>query len=62
MTAPHLNPWDAPPETSCVLDMADRGGMTLAQVAAVLNCTRERIRQVEFVALEKLHKRCKDAE
>lgn len=62
VTAPHLNPWDVPPELSCVLDMADRGGMTLEQVAEVLNCTRERIRQVEFAALEKLHKRCKDAE
>jgi hypothetical protein len=50
VTAPHRNLWDVPPDESCVLDLADRGGMTLEQVAIVLNCTRERVRQVEFAA------------
>lgn len=56
VTCPHRNPWDVPPEESCELDIADRGGMTLEGVAHVLNCTRERIRQVEFAALAKVRK------
>jgi hypothetical protein len=39
---------------SCVLDLADRGGLTLESVGAMLDITRERIRQVEASALEKL--------
>jgi hypothetical protein len=41
------------PET-CVLDIADKGGLTLEEVGDVLNLTRERIRQVEIVAIAKL--------
>lgn len=41
------------PET-CALDVADRGGLTLEETGDVMNLTRERIRQVEIVALEKL--------
>lgn len=36
------------PET-CVLDCADRGGMSLLDVGNVLGITRERVRQLEFV-------------
>lgn len=43
------------PET-CALDLADRGGMTLEEVGDVLECTRERIRQIEAKALKKLAK------
>ena len=32
---------------SCALDIADRGGTTLEEVGAIMNLTRERIRQVE---------------
>jgi hypothetical protein len=32
---------------TCSLDVADRGGITLEEVGAILNLTRERIRQVE---------------
>lgn len=32
---------------SCALDVADRGGVTLETVAAILNLTRERVRQIE---------------
>jgi len=39
---------------SCVLDIADRGAETLEQAATVMNVTRERIRQIEVVALAKL--------
>jgi DNA-directed RNA polymerase specialized sigma24 family protein len=39
---------------SCSLDVADRGGITLEEVGAILNLTRERIRQVEVRGLEKI--------
>lgn len=39
---------------TCALDEADRGGMTLEDVADALNLTRERIRQIETKALRKL--------
>ncbi len=39
---------------SCALDLAERGGMTLQEVAEVLGVTRERIRQLESKALRKL--------
>lgn len=38
---------------SCSLDVADRGGIVLEQVASHLNLTRERIRQLELRALLK---------
>lgn len=44
---------DALPDT-CALDVADRGGMTLEEVGARLGITRERARQVEQAALEKV--------
>jgi hypothetical protein len=41
------------PET-CSLDVADRGGETLEEIARMLGLTRERIRQIEVDALERL--------
>jgi hypothetical protein len=41
---------------TCSLDIADRYGMTLDAVGQVMNITRERVRQIEQVALEKLRK------
>ncbi|MGI6393226.1 MAG: sigma factor-like helix-turn-helix DNA-binding protein [bacterium] len=39
---------------TCALDVADKGGVTLEEVGAIMNLTRERIRQVEMKALQKL--------
>jgi hypothetical protein len=41
------------PET-CALDVAERGGATLEEVAELLGITRERARQIEVEALAKL--------
>ena len=49
---PDLEPWEMP--ESCALDVADLGGVTLEVVGALLNVTRERIRQLEVKALAKL--------
>lgn len=45
--------FDEMPET-CSLDVAERGGQTLEDVGQILNITRERIRQIEKIALDKL--------
>jgi hypothetical protein len=37
---------------TCSLDVADRGGITLEELGAVTNLTRERIRQLEDAALD----------
>lgn len=52
MNFPDLDLWEM--GESCALDVADRGGTTLEDVGAIMNLTRERIRQVEVRALAKL--------
>lgn len=49
---PDIEPADM--TDSCVLDIADRGGMTLEEVGAAINLTRERVRQLEVSALSKV--------
>ncbi len=49
---PDLEVWDM--TETCALDVADRGGTTLEEVGAIMNLTRERIRQVEVKGLAKL--------
>ena len=49
---PHLDVWEM--AETCSLDVADRGGITLEEVGAILNLTRERIRQVEVRGLYKI--------
>lgn len=44
---------EAMPET-CALRVADRGGVTLEEIGAIMNLTRERIRQIESSALARL--------
>jgi hypothetical protein len=41
-------------EHTCALDVAEKGGITLEEVGAIMNLTRERIRQVETRGLVKL--------
>ena len=49
---PHLDVWEM--LHSCALDVAELGGLTLEDVGRIMNLTRERIRQVEVVGIEKL--------
>lgn len=49
---PHLEVWEM--TETCSLDVADRGGITLEEVGAILNLSRERIRQVEVRGLAKI--------
>ena len=55
---PHLEVWEMP--ETCSLDVADRGGITLEEVGAILNLTRERIRQVEVRGLGKIREQSDD--
>lgn len=47
-----VEPWDV--TESCSLDVADHGDHTLDAVGKILGVTRERIRQIEDIAIEKL--------
>jgi hypothetical protein len=49
---PHLEVWEL--AESCSLDVADRGGITLEELGAILDLTRERIRQIEVRGLTKI--------
>ncbi len=49
---PDLEVWEM--AISCALDVADEGGATLEDVGAIMNVTRERIRQMEIKALTRL--------
>lgn len=46
---PDLDVWEM--NETCALDVADRGGTTLEDVGAIMNLTRERVRQVEIKAM-----------
>jgi DNA-directed RNA polymerase sigma subunit (sigma70/sigma32) len=42
---------------SCALDVANRGGVTLEEVGGMMNVTRERVRQIQEKAMEKLSRK-----
>ena len=41
-------------QATCALDLADKGPVVLEKLGPILNMTRERVRQIESVALRKL--------
>lgn len=45
-------PWNV--HKSCALDVAEEGYHTLDEIGEILNCTRERVRQIISIALSKL--------
>ncbi len=47
---PGLEVWQMP--FTCAMDVAEMGGRTLEEVGQILNMTRERVRQLEFSALQ----------
>ena len=49
---PHKEVWEL--EETCALDVAERGGLTLEEVGDLLNLTRERIRQMEALGVQRL--------
>jgi hypothetical protein len=49
---PDLEVWQMP--FTCALDVADQGGITLEEIGYIMNLTRERVRQLEATALEKI--------
>ena len=49
---PDIEAWEM--TESCVLDIADRGPVTLEDVGRIMNLTRERIRQLEAAASAKV--------
>ncbi len=51
LTFPWIFPWEM--THSCALDVAEDGQHTLEEVGEVLNVTRERVRQIERVAMAK---------
>lgn len=51
---PQLEVWEM--RETCALDVADRGFKQLQAVGDVLGITRERVRQIECAAIEKLRK------
>ncbi len=51
--AAHLEGSGPAPAETCALDVADRGGGTLEIVGGLFGFTRERVRQIEGIALRK---------
>lgn len=51
---PDVDPFEVPAATSCSLDVAERGGLTLDEVGDVIGVVRERIRQIEQDVYEKI--------
>lgn len=56
---PGEEPWEL--MATCALDVAEAGGVTIDGVGVLVGLTRERIRQVEVRALEKLRRGVPDA-
>jgi hypothetical protein len=51
VTVPGHEPWDQPPERSCALEVAARGGMETADIAETMGISRQRVDQIIHLAL-----------
>jgi len=49
---PGIDIWDLP--ETCALDIAEKGGITLEEIGGLMNLTRERVRQLENDAMQKI--------
>ena len=49
--------WEMP--ETCALDVYERGEQTQDEVAALLGCTRQRVSQIEEVAIGKLRRQAR---
>jgi DNA-directed RNA polymerase sigma subunit (sigma70/sigma32) len=49
---PHLKVWEL--EESCALDHVTPSGLTLEEVADLMNLTRERVRQIECMGIARV--------
>jgi hypothetical protein len=58
---PNVVPIDVPAETSCALDVAERGEHTLDEIGQIYGFTRENVRLMEEKGLEILAKKLHDA-
>lgn len=47
-------PHELDPENSCALDIADKGGVSLSDIGALMNVTREAVRQTEVRAIARI--------
>jgi hypothetical protein len=54
---PDLEVWEM--KETCALDVADRGAPTLDQIGAIMNLTRERVRQLEVRGLLHLKRKAR---
>ncbi len=52
---PDIDPLDLP--QTCALDVADDGPISLEEIGAILNVSRERARQIESIALRRITRR-----
>lgn len=59
---PNVEPDEMAAQWSCALDVASRGPLGLTQIGRAMNVVRERVRQIEKKALEKLSKRAREIE
>lgn len=53
---PDLEVWEMDAKKCCVLDITENGGQTLEEVGAIMNLTRERVRQIEVKGLTTMQK------
>lgn len=58
---PEREPEDVPPEASCALDVADGGANRREEVSALMNISREAVRQIEDQVIRRIRHRRGDS-